>query len=206
MTGTIETVRGPIAPEQLGATLMHEHILIRNQEFEANMALPEFDMDRNVELAVAGLRALQQRGITSMVDLTVIGLGRDIHPIIRINEQVPDFNIVAATGYYTFKDLPSFFHNHGPGRMIEGPDPLHQMFVRDITEGIPGTKVKAADHQGRHRRTRLHPGRAARLGTSRPRPQRHRRPDHHPLQRRAARRPRTTGSPQEERRHPSSAP
>ncbi len=144
MTGTIETVRGPIAADRLGTTLMHEHILIRNQELEANMDLPERNMDGWVELAVNGLRALQQRGISALVDLTVIGLGRDIHPIIRINELVPDFNIVVATGYYTFKDLPSFFHNHGLGRMIDGPDPLHQMFVRDITEGISGTKVKAA--------------------------------------------------------------
>jgi phosphotriesterase-related protein len=144
MTGTIETVRGRISAEQLGTTLMHEHILIRNQELEANLELAERSMDGWVALAVDGLHALQQRGIRALVDLTVIGLGRDIHPIIRINELVPDFNIVVATGYYTFKDLPSFFHNHGPGRMIDGPDPLHQMFVRDITEGISGTRVKAA--------------------------------------------------------------
>lgn len=144
MTGMIETVRGPIPADQLGTTLMHEHVLIRSQELEANMELAEFDMDRNVELAVAGLHALQRRGVASLVDLTVIGLGRDIHPIIRINERVPDFNIVVATGYYTFKDLPSYFHNHGPGRMIDGPDPLHRMFVRDITDGISGTRVKAA--------------------------------------------------------------
>lgn len=139
----IETVRGPISADQLGATLMHEHILIRNQELEANMELAEFDMNHHEAVAVGGLRALQQRGVSALVDLTVIGLGRDIHPIIRINAQVPDFHIVVATGYYTFKDLPSFFHNHGPGRMIDGPDPLHRMFVNDITQGISGTGVKA---------------------------------------------------------------
>ncbi|MFC0406845.1 phosphotriesterase family protein [Roseomonas elaeocarpi] len=142
MSGTIETVTGPIQAEQLGVTLMHEHIFVRNLELEANFPAPEWDEEVFIQRAREGLQALMARGIRSMVDLTVIGLGRDIHPIIRIAEGL-DFNIIAATGYYTFKDLPSFFHNHGPGRMIEGPDPLHQMFVRDIREGISGTRVKA---------------------------------------------------------------
>jgi phosphotriesterase-related protein len=143
MSGTIETVKGPISTEQLGVTLMHEHIFVRNLELEANYPAPEWDEEAFIQRARDGLQALMARGIRSLVDLTVVGLGRDIHPIIRIADGL-DFNIIVATGYYTFKDLPSFFHNHGPGRMIEGPDPLHTMFVRDIREGISGTSVKAA--------------------------------------------------------------
>jgi len=139
----VQTVRGPIDASQLGATLMHEHIFVRNQEVELNYPAPEWNEDRCVEIARTGLRDLLKRGIRTMVDLTVIGLGRDIRVIERVNEGI-DFNIVVATGNYTFKDLPSFYHNHGPGLMIEGPDPLHDMFVKDIVEGLAGSKVKAA--------------------------------------------------------------
>ena len=140
---TIQTVRGPIDSEALGATLMHEHLFIRNPEVEAHYPAPEWDEDRCVEAARAGLRELAKRGLRSLVDLTVIGLGRDIRLVERVAEGL-DFNIVVATGYYTFRELPSFYHNHGPGLMIEGPDPLHAMFVKDIQQGIAGTGVKAA--------------------------------------------------------------
>jgi phosphotriesterase-related protein len=55
-----------------------------------------------------------------------------------------DFNIVVATGYYTYKDLPAYFKTHGPGLRVDMPEPLHNMFVTDIEEGIAGTGVKAA--------------------------------------------------------------
>jgi phosphotriesterase-related protein len=138
----VQTVRGPVDASQLGATLMHEHIFVRNQEVELNYPAPEWNEDRCVEVARTGLRDLLKRGIRTMVDVTVIGLGRDIRVIERVNEGI-DFNIVVATGNYTFKDLASFYHNHGPGLMIEGPDPLHDMFVKDIREGLAGSTVKA---------------------------------------------------------------
>ena len=40
--------------------------------------------------------------------------------------------------------LPAFFHTHGPGLLVDGPDPLVEFFVRDIEEGIAGTGVRAA--------------------------------------------------------------
>jgi phosphotriesterase-related protein len=51
--------------------------------------------------------------------------------------------LVASTGYYTPDVLPAYFHTHGPGRLVGGPDPLLELFVRDIEEGIAGTDVRA---------------------------------------------------------------
>ena len=48
-------------------------------------------------------------------------------------------NLVASTGYYTRAILPLFFQFHGPGRQIDGPDPLIELFVGDIEVGIGGT-------------------------------------------------------------------
>ena len=52
--------------------------------------------------------------------------------------------LVASTGYYTPDVLPAYFHTHGPGRLVGGPDPLLGLFLRDIEEGIAGTGVRAA--------------------------------------------------------------
>ena len=97
-------------------------------------------------------------GVRTIVDPTVIGLGRYIPRIQRIAEQVPDLNIIVATGCYTYNEVPFFFHYRGPalepfvGQPV--PEPMVDMFAGDITDGIAGTGVKAGmlkcaiDHQG----------------------------------------------------------
>ena len=57
-------------------------------------------------------------------------------------ERVP-VNLVAATGWYTPDVLPTYFRFHGPERLIDGADPLIEMFVGDIRVGIGGTDVRA---------------------------------------------------------------
>ncbi|MBU3686901.1 MAG: phosphotriesterase [Mycobacterium sp.] len=48
-----------------------------------------------------------------------------------------------ATGVYTYNDVPMYFHFSGPGTALNGPEPMVDMFVRDITEGIADTGVRA---------------------------------------------------------------
>jgi len=50
---------------------------------------------------------------------------------------------VAATGLYTFDVIPHYFHNRPIGTGTNGGDPMVDMFVRDITEGIADTGVRA---------------------------------------------------------------
>ena len=138
----VATVQGPLAATELGWTLMHEHIFVKNPELEHNFPSAEWDEDRMLELARAGMQSLAERGIRTLVDLTVMGLGRSIERIQRVARDCP-VNIVVATGYYTQRDLPSFFHNRGPGLLAGGEDPLAGMFVKDIREGIGDTGVKA---------------------------------------------------------------
>jgi len=49
-----------------------------------------------------------------------------------------------ATGVYTYNDVPMYFHFRGPGTVLDGPEIMVDMFIRDIEEGIAGTGVKAA--------------------------------------------------------------
>jgi phosphotriesterase-related protein len=70
-------------------------------------------------------------------------LGRYIPRIARIAEQV-DLNIVVATGVYTYNDVPNFFRMRGPVMGFDLPEPMVDLFVRDLTEGIAGTGVRAA--------------------------------------------------------------
>jgi phosphotriesterase-related protein len=141
--GQIETVRGPIEASELGATLMHEHIFIKNQELEENYPNAEWSDEGTMKVARDGLQALYAKGIRTLVDLTVLGLGRSIPRIKQLAGTV-DINIVVATGYYTAEHLSGYFKNHGPGLRVDMPEPLDAMFLRDIEVGIADTGVKAA--------------------------------------------------------------
>ena len=139
----INTVRGPLDTSRLGVTLMHEHVFVLSTEVMQNFPEAWGDEEKRVADAVARLNELKARGVDTIVDLTVIGLGRYIPRIQRVNEQT-SINIVVATGVYTYNDVPMYFHFQGPGTELGGPEMMVDMFVRDITEGIAGTGVKAA--------------------------------------------------------------
>jgi phosphotriesterase-related protein len=142
--GTVQTVRGPVDTASLGTTLMHEHVFVLSTEIQANYPQEaSWDEETRVADAVTKLRAAKEAGVDTIVDPTVIGLGRYLPRIQRINEQV-DINIVVATGLYTYDSVPFFFSLRGPGTELDGPEPMTEMFVRDIERGIGDTGVKAA--------------------------------------------------------------
>jgi len=139
---TVQTMRGPIDAGKLGVTLMHEHIFVLSTEIMLNYPEAWGDEEQRVADAVARLNELHSRGIHSVVDLTVIGLGRYIPRLQKVAERTA-INIVVATGIYTYNDIPFYFHFRGPGTAFDGPEVMVDMFVRDIREGIAGTGVRA---------------------------------------------------------------
>jgi phosphotriesterase-related protein len=142
---TVETVRGPKDVAELGSTLMHEHVFVVSTEHVQNYGAGSWwDEEERVADAVTKLGDLTARGITTMVDPTVWGIGRYIPRIQRIAEQVPDLNIIVATGLYTYNEIPFQFTYRGPGTILGGPEPMVEDFTRDIVEGIGDTGVKAA--------------------------------------------------------------
>lgn len=143
----VPTVLGPVDVADLGRTYMHEHVFVLTPDVQQNYPQEWGSEDERVADAVAKLSALAEQGVRTIVDPTVVGLGRNIPRVQRVAEQVPGLNIVVATGCYTYDDVPFFFRHRGPaldaavGSPV--PDPMVDMFVADITEGIAGTGVRA---------------------------------------------------------------
>jgi phosphotriesterase-related protein len=140
---SVNTVRGVLDTSQLGPTLMHEHVFVLSPDISQNFPEVWGDENKRVAEAVTRLNELKARGVDTIVDLTVIGLGRYIPRIQRIADQT-ELNILAATGVYTYNEVPMYFHFRGPGTTLGGPEIMTDMFVGDIEEGIAGTTVKAA--------------------------------------------------------------
>ncbi len=137
---TVETVRGPVDVDQLGTTLMHEHVFVMQPDPLANYGAvwgPSYwDEDARVADAVAKLQRVRDSGITTFVDATAPGLGRDIARIQRVNAAV-DLHMIVASGLYAFLEIPNFFR-------YRSDDVITEIFVREIREGINDTGVKAA--------------------------------------------------------------
>jgi phosphotriesterase-related protein len=142
----VQTVRGPVDTGELGPTLMHEHIFVMTAEMQQNYPSEWGSEEERIEDAVGKLNEVAALGVRTIIDPTVIGLGRYVPRIARVAERV-DLNIVVATGVYTYDAVPFFFHYRGPGLNAllgtEVPDPMVDMFVGDITSGISGTSIKA---------------------------------------------------------------
>jgi len=139
---TVETARGPVDSAELGTTLMHEHVFVLDREISENFPEDWGGEEPRIADAVKRMNELKSRGVDTIVDLTVLGLGRYIPRIQRIAEQTR-LNIVVATGIYTYCDLPHYFSYRGPGTVLGGPELIADMFVRDIEQGIADTGVKA---------------------------------------------------------------
>lgn len=137
---TVETVSGPVELDDIGPTLMHEHVFVLNTEILQNYG-EYWETEERIADAVTKLTALYERGVRTIVDPTVIGLGRYLPWVQQVAAQV-ELNIVAATGLYTYDDVPFFFHHRGV--VFDNDDePMVRHFVRDITDGIADTGVRA---------------------------------------------------------------
>jgi phosphotriesterase-related protein len=137
---TVETVRGAVELDALGKSLMHEHLFIHSPEGISNFnhawGAPIWDEAERVADAVAKLQAVVDAGYRTFVDPTAFGLGRDVRRIARVNEQVPDLNMIVCTGLYAFAELPGFLKDRSA-------DALTELFVRELREGIDDTGIKA---------------------------------------------------------------
>jgi len=139
----LNTAAGAIDTANLGVTLMHEHVFIMTTEIMENYPEGWGDGAKREADAIVRLNELKSRGVETIVDLTVVGLGRYVPRIARI-AAATELNILVATGLYTYNDVPMYFHYLGPGAPLGGPEPMIEMFVRDIEHGIGDTGIKAA--------------------------------------------------------------
>ena len=128
----VQTIRGPIDSGDLAATLSHEHMGPGAAGMER---LPDL-YDEEVVLAadLDALSRVRAVGINSMIDLTPFDLGRQISLFQRIAEADPGVNIVCATGVYRW--VPFYF-------LAADVDYIAERFLREITEGIEGTDIRA---------------------------------------------------------------
>jgi len=130
----VQTATGAIDTATLGFTLMHEHIYVLSEGVIA--AFPSlWDREARIKQAVTALSEAKAHGVSTIVDLTVLGLGRDASLAREVSRQ-SGVNVVVATGLYTYDELPHYFN-------LRDIDHMAGLFTRDIEHGVQDTEVRA---------------------------------------------------------------
>ena len=155
----VMTVSGPIALDDLGLTLMHEHILLdasswwhcpscvermRIAEQKINMSiLGELRMDPflnkdncqldDTELAVTELSQFKALGGTTVVDPTNAGIGRNPQTLRTISQRT-GLNIVMGAGFYLQASHPERVRTMSA-------DAVAGEIISEASEGIDGIRI-----------------------------------------------------------------
>jgi phosphotriesterase-related protein len=131
----VQTVQGPVDADELGLTLVHEHVRFRD-EAVAEQWPGRYDEQLELDAALLAVNAAKDRGVRTIVDPTAMFGGRDVRFMGRVADET-GVRIVACTGIYSYDYLPHYFEN----RDI---DVIADHFVEDIEVGVQGTEIRAA--------------------------------------------------------------
>ena len=160
--GKVMTVQGPVEPDQLGATLMHEHLFIdvhRHKAPDENAPASEWVLweqklnlenlhharERrqirdnwilgDVQTAVEEAMEFRHWGGGTIVDVSNIGLRRDPMALLKVSHST-GLNVVMGAGWYQ-----SFYH---PTDMNErSVEDLAEEIIRDVTIGVGHTGIRS---------------------------------------------------------------
>ncbi len=114
-----------------GITYMHEHTTIDLSEVK-NTEDCQLDM---LSETIKEYKKLYEKGVRNIVDVTNMGMGRNIPFVQKVAEE-SGINIVYATGYYQEEFYPIQVFR-------ETREQLAERMIREINEGIKGTDIKA---------------------------------------------------------------
>jgi phosphotriesterase-related protein len=140
MAPPIQTVTGPIQPEELGRTLMHEHVLIGFPGWEADTAHPGPGRDEMRAICRDQIDAIRDQGVGTMIDPCPNDLGRDVEFMADIAART-GFRVVCATGLYNEAAGGSaYWQIRGPEASVAA---MAELFEKELTEGIGPTGIRA---------------------------------------------------------------
>jgi phosphotriesterase-related protein len=134
----VMTVLGPIAPQAMGLTLTHEHLLadLRPQYEKIRNARP-YDQDEVVKVVLPYLNRVRELGCKTFVDCTAVYLGRDAALLKRISKE-SGLQILTVTGNYAALGLRGL----SPYVLTDTVDALAQRWIEEWKHGIEGTDVR----------------------------------------------------------------
>jgi phosphotriesterase-related protein len=137
----VNTVCGPIPLQQLGVTLMHEHLIIGYPGWQADTLHPGPSRQQMLAICYDKIQAMQDRGIQSMLDPCPNDLGRDVEFAAEVSART-GLNIVCATGLYK-EDEGGAAYWHFRRAIGTAVEAMAELFIHELQVGIGDTGIKA---------------------------------------------------------------
>jgi phosphotriesterase-related protein len=136
MTNTVQLTDGTTSLENLGKTLIHEHVIMGMPGWNLDLKAPTFVRSEAMARAVDRLQELQAYGCNTIIDPCPLDLGRDVEFVAEVAGRTRT-NIVCATGVYNEAEgVPYTFRTMPREDIIE-------LYVKEITVGVGDTGIKA---------------------------------------------------------------
>jgi len=137
----IPTVTGDVDPMDLGCTLMHEHLMVGYAGWESDTLRPGPSRREMLAVCEDKIAEIRAHGVATMIDPCPNDLGRNVEFMAEVAART-GFRIICATGLYKEEEGGTaywkFRANFGAG-----PDSITELFVKELTEGIGETGVRA---------------------------------------------------------------
>lgn len=127
----IQTVKGAIQPEKMGITMSHEHLCVDLSRVRLN----DDSTFGYSDLVINEINLAKNLGVNTFVEVTCNDMGRNAEQLVQLSDAC-NVNIIASTGFY----LDEYHSAKVKNASVEE---IAAVFVRDLTEGIDGTSIKA---------------------------------------------------------------
>jgi Predicted metal-dependent hydrolase with the TIM-barrel fold len=139
----INTVLGPISPDKLGQTLMHEHFTFAYPGWFADSTIAPYNHQALLKTNLGVIKTAKAVGIRTIVDATPNDVGGRSPELYKMLARKTGINIICSTGLYTEQEgSPVYWKT----RTVWGTDiskMMSEIFIKEIIQGIGKTRIKA---------------------------------------------------------------
>lgn len=95
----VRTVLGAVLADDLGRTLIHEHVLVGYPGWFMDTRMPKFIRHEALARVVDAFQQLHAHGVKTVVDPCPMDLGRDVEFVAEVSQRT-GINLICATGVY----------------------------------------------------------------------------------------------------------
>jgi|ThiBio_1000_plan_1041568.scaffolds.fasta_scaffold01386_10 phosphotriesterase-related protein len=135
MNDHVNTVLGRLKTDQLGRTLIHEHVLIGMPGWFMDARQPAFKRSEAVKRVVDAFQELHGHGVRTVLDPCPMDLGRDVEICAEVSQKT-GINLISTTGAYVEKmGIPYTLRDMEVEAITES-------FVKEIEVGVGDTGIR----------------------------------------------------------------
>jgi predicted metal-dependent phosphotriesterase family hydrolase len=135
-TSSIHGVLGPLSGEELGITLIHEHVLVDFIGAD-KVSRNRYDAEEAFRTVLPRLKEAYESGCRTLVECTPAYIGRDPVLLTKLS-QASGLHLITNTGYYGAAN-DKFLPQHA---FAESADQLARRWIREFGSGIDDTGIK----------------------------------------------------------------